>query len=74
MSPTALMVGKSLTAFTVIEIVASPDSLSELSGLLTVNFISSVPLKSRSGVYVRVHCASSSTPSTINTKSSSMLP
>ena len=35
----ALIVGKSLTAFTVIDIVASPDSLSGLLGLLIVNFI-----------------------------------
>ena len=70
----ALIVGRSLTAFTVIDIVASSDSLSGLLGLLIINFISSVPLKSRSGVYVSVHCASSSTPSNISTNSSSMTP
>ena len=43
-SQSALMVGISLTACTVIEMMDSTDSLSEVSGLLTINFIGDVPL------------------------------
>jgi hypothetical protein len=52
-------VGKSLTAFTVIEIVPLSESPTLL---LTVNLISSVPENSESGVYVAVQVASIPSP------------